>query len=253
MSSYFIFWLYAAPSLRMAALMKLRFIAIATHDSIGVGEDGPTHQPIAFPLFLRALPNFNYIRPADAEEVLGAWILSLKDVDHPSLLSLTRQPVPLLPGTDRNKVQYGAYIVHGDENDTPDITLVATGSEVARAVETAGLLRDYKVRVVSMPHMARFDAQPAEYRRRVIPSTRSLVVAIEPYASFGWAKYAHAGAHMTSFGHSAPYSVLFEHFGFGPKNLAERINDWAEPKKRADGWELPGVGEFEELLINKGH
>lgn len=253
MSSYFIFWLYAAPSLRMAALMKLRFIAVATHDSIGVGEDGPTHQPIAFPLFLRALPDFNYIRPADAEEVIGAWILGLRDAEHPSLLSLTRQPVPLLAGTDRNKVQYGGYVVYGDENKIPDITLIATGSEVARAVDTAEQLKDkYSVRVVSMPHTGRFDAQPIEYRRSVIPSTKSLVVSIEPYASFGWSKYAHAGAHMTGFGHSAPYSVLFEHFGFGPKNLAEKIGNWAETKRNGDGWSLPGVGEFEELLIKSG-
>ncbi|WVO24458.1 transketolase [Cryptococcus decagattii] len=254
MSSYFIFWLYAAPSLRMAALMKLRFIAVATHDSIGVGEDGPTHQPIAFPLFLRTLPNFNYIRPADAEEVIGAWTLGLRDSDHPSLLSLTRQPVPLLAGTDRNKVQYGGYVVYGDENKIPDITLIATGSEVARAVDTAERLKDkYSVRVVSMPHTGRFDAQPLEYRRSVIPSTKSLVVSIEPYASFGWAKYAHAGAHMTGFGHSAPYSVLFEHFGFGPKNLAEKIGTWAESKRNGDGWNLPGVGEFEELLANNAN
>ncbi|WWC64906.1 transketolase [Kwoniella dejecticola CBS 10117] len=251
MSSYFIFWLYAAPSLRMAALMKLRFIAIATHDSIGVGEDGPTHQPIAFPTFLRALPNLNYVRPADAEEVAGAWILALKDEDHPSFFSLTRQPVPLLEGTDRNKVQYGAYIVHGDANEIPDLTLIATGSEVGRAIDTAKLLKDYKVRVVSMPHMGRFDKQSVEYRRSTIPSGKSLVVAIEPYCSFGWAKYAHAGAHMTGFGHSAPYSVLFEHFGFGPKNLASKISAWAETRKTSQGWDLPGVGEFEELLLNQ--
>ncbi|WWC95056.1 transketolase [Kwoniella sp. B9012] len=251
MSSYFIFWLYAAPSLRMAALMKLRFIAIATHDSIGVGEDGPTHQPVAFPLFLRALPNFNYIRPADAEEVAGAWILALKDSQHPSLLSLTRQPVPLLAGTDRTQVQFGAYIVHGDAGEVPDITLVATGSEVARAVDTAKLLSEYKVRVVSMPHMGRFDQQSAEYRRSILPSSKSLIIAIEPYCSFGWAKYAHAGAHMTGFGHSAPYSTLFEHFGFGPQNLAAKISAWAETRKSSQGWDLPGVGEFEELLLHQ--
>ncbi|KAK8853030.1 transketolase [Kwoniella newhampshirensis] len=250
MSTFFMFWLYAAPAARMSALQKLRFIGIATHDAIGIGEDGPTHQPIALPSFYRALPNMNFIRPADAEEVAGAWLLALEDEDHPSLFALSRQPVPLLPGTDRTKIPLGAYIVQGSEDETPDLTLVASGAEVARAIETAILLPDYKVRVVSMPSQKHFDEQPSSYRRSVLPSNRSLVVAIEAWGAYGWARYAHAGCHMSTFGLSAPQAQLYENFGFSPKNMAEKIVAWAKPLRQKDGWDIPGVGEFEELLHN---
>ncbi|KAK4686889.1 dihydroxyacetone synthase, partial [Tremellales sp. Uapishka_1] len=252
MTTFFMFWLYAAPAARMSALQKLRFIGIATHDSIGTGEDGPTHQPIALSSFYRALPQINFIRPADAEEVAGAWILALKDEDHPSLLALTRQALPLLPGSDRTKVAKGAYVVHGGEAETPDLTLIATGSEVSKAVEVAKRLStdSLKVRVVSMPSQKHFDAQSREYRRTVIPSQKSLVVAIEAWGSFGWARYAHAGCHMQTFGKSAPGNELFEFFGFGINNLVEKIGGWAASKMNADGgYEIPGVGEFEELLL----
>lgn len=253
MSTFFMFWLYAAPAVRMSALQKLRFIGIATHDAIGIGEDGPTHQPIALASFYRALPDFNLIRPADAEEVVGAYLVALSEENKPSLFTLSRQNVPLLAGTDRHQVAKGGYIVVGDESTTPDITLLATGAEVARAVEVAKKLTDKlkaTVRVVSMPSLKHFDAQPASYRRSIIPSNKSLVVAIEAYASFGWAKYAHGGCHMHSFGHSAPQQTLYEHFGFGIDNMTEKIGSWAETRRQSGGgWDLPGVGEYEELLL----
>jgi dihydroxyacetone synthase len=254
MSTFFMFWLYAAPAVRMSALQKLRFIGIATHDAIGIGEDGPTHQPIALATFYRALPDFNLIRPADAEEVVGAYLVALQEENKPSLFALSRQAVPLLEGTDRNKVAKGGYVVYGDESTTPDITLLATGAEVARAIEVAKKLSsklDSSIRVVSMPSLKHFDAQPAAYRRSVIPSNKSLVVAIEAYASFGWAKYAHGGCHMHSFGHSAPQQTLYDHFGFGIDNMTEKIGKWAESRRGQDGqWELPCVGEYEELLLD---
>lgn len=258
MSTFFMFWLYAAPAVRMSALQKLRFIGIATHDAIGIGEDGPTHQPIALASFYRALPDFNLIRPADAEEVVGAYLVALEAENTPSLFALSRQAVPLLSGTDRTKVAKGGYVVLGDENATPDITLLATGAEVARAVQVAEKLQEKlkaTVRVVSMPSLKHFDAQPASYRRSVIPSNKSLVVAIEAYASFGWAKYAHGGCHMHSFGHSAPQDTLYEHFGFGIDNMTQKIGDWAESRRSSSGgWDLPGVGEYEELLLGTvGH
>lgn len=257
MSTFFMFWLYAAPAARMSALQKLRFIGIATHDAIGIGEDGPTHQPIALASFYRALPDFNLVRPADAEEVVGAYLLALAEENKPSLFALSRQAVPLLPGSDRAGVAKGAYVIHGHQDSVPDITLVASGAEVARAVETAkNLEKDYgfKTNVVSMPSMDHYDAQPLAYRRKTLPTTKSLVVAIEAYASFGWAKYAHAGCHMHSFGHSAPGPVLYEHFGFGVANLTKRIGEFAKGRKGADGWDLPGVGEYEELLLGTvGH
>jgi dihydroxyacetone synthase len=143
-------------------------------------------------------------------------------------------------------------VIHGDPSVIPDITLLATGAEVSRAIEVANLLStfSYTVRVVSLPYLALFDRQPAEYRREVIPSSQSLVVAIEAWASFGWTRYAHAGAHMHTFGLSAPQQVLYEHFGFGVQNLAEKIGGWAESRKAENGgWNIPGVGEYEELLL----
>lgn len=185
----------------------------------------------------------NLIRPADAEEVVGAWLVALSETDIPSLFTLSRQTVPLLEGSDRNKVAKGAYIIHGSETETPDITLVATGAEVSRAIETAKLLKG-NVRVVSMPSMKHFDRQPKEYKRSILPTSKSLVVSIEAWGSLPWARYAHAGFHMHTFGLSAPQATLYEHFGFSPKNMAEKIESW---KKGLNG-EIPGVGEFEELL-----
>ena len=253
MSTFFMFWLYAAPAARMSALQKLRFIGIATHDAIGIGEDGPTHQPIALASFYRALPDFNLVRPADAEEVVGAYMMALAEENRPSLFALSRQAVPLLAGTDRTLVAKGGYVVHGE--GIPDITLLATGAEVSRAVEVAKRLQEhgYNVRVVSMPSWNHYDAQSVEYRKQTIPSTKSLVIAIEAYASMGWTRYAHGGCHMHSFGHSAPQQTLYEHFGFGVENLAKRIGEFAKGRRDGDRWDLPGVGEYAELLLGTVH
>lgn len=245
MSTFFMFWLYAAPAARMSALQGLRWIGIATHDAIGIGEDGPTHQPIALAHFYRGLPGLNFVRPADAEEAIGAWIFALEDEDHPSLFTLSRQPVPLLEGSDRAGVLRGAYPVYGPSD--PNLVLIATGAEVSRAVETAKLLpSSLRTRVVSMPSMEHFDRQSSQYKRSVIPRN-ALVVGIEAWGSFGWARYAHAGCHMHTFGMSAPQQTLYDYFGFSPENLAKKIGDWAE--RRKDDW--PGVGDFEELLLGQ--
>jgi dihydroxyacetone synthase len=241
MSTFFMFWLYAAPAARMAALQRLRWIGIATHDSIGIGEDGPTHQPVELASLYRAMPGIELWRPADAEEVMGAWLASLRG-DKPVIFTLSRQAVPLLPGSDRAGVARGGYVVH--DADAPELVLLATGAEVARALDTAALL-PYRVRVVSLPSTTRFDAQPRAYRRSVIPPGVP-TVAIEAWASMGWARYAHAGCHMHGFGLSAPQEVLFEHFGFSPAHLAKVIGEWAG---KLDG--VPGVGEFEELLLDR--
>ncbi|KIR57904.1 transketolase [Cryptococcus bacillisporus CA1873] len=249
MSTFFMFWIYAAPAARMAALQQLRFIGIATHDSIGIGEDGPTHQPIALAAFYRALPNINLIRPADAEECMGMWLLALSEqsANTPSIFALSRQPVPLLSGTDRAKVAQGAYVVYGDDKN-PDITIIATGAEVARAIESAKLLKSVKkVRVVSMPSQKHFDNQTAEYKESVLKSSIALVIAIEAWASYGWARYAHASLSMHTFGHSAPQQQLYEHFGFSPKAMAEKIDEWAAKWQTKGG--RPGLGDFEELLL----
>lgn len=265
-STFFMFWLYAAPAVRMSALQGLRFIGIATHDSIGIGEDGtsqgsppslklirtasgPTHQPIALGAFYRALPNINLIRPADAEEVMGAWQIALDDqnANTPSLFTLSRQAVPLLEGTDRHKMTMGAYVVYGQDIE-PELTIVSTGAEVARAIETAKILSSTKkVRVVSMPSQKHFDAQSLEYRQSVLPTSSSLVVAVEAWGSYGWARYAHASLSMHTFGYSAPQEQMYEKFGFKPDNMASKIDAWVH------NWQgqgrLPAVGEFEELLL----
>lgn len=246
MSTFFMFWLYAAPAARMAALQRLRWVGIATHDSIGIGEDGPTHQPVELGALYRAMPGIELFRPADAEEVMGAWSATLSGTK-PAIFALSRQPVPLLPGSDRAGVARGGYVVHGAGAGAPapDLTIIATGAEVSRAVEAALLLDPLNVRVVSLPCTARFDAQPRAYRQSVIPPGVP-TVAIEAWASLGWSKYAHAGAHMHGFGLSAPQDVLFEHYGFAPANLARVIGQWVAS---LDG--VPGVGEFEELLLDR--
>lgn len=245
MSTFFMFWLYAAPAARMAALQRLRVIGIATHDGLGLGEDGPTHQPVSLANFYRGLPNQNFFRPADAEEVVGAWMLALseQEASHPTLISLSRQAVPLLAGTDRKEVSRGAYIIHGADIPDPELTLVSTGCEVYRAVEVAKSLGG-KTRVVSMPSQRHFDLQSLSYRQSILPTTKSLVVAIEAWGSLSWPKYAHAGCHMHTFGLSAPQDILYNHFGFGTENLVKVIKGYKEEL----GGKLPGVGEFRELL-----
>ncbi|KAJ9119051.1 hypothetical protein QFC22_003542 [Naganishia vaughanmartiniae] len=248
-STFFMFFLYAAPAVRMAALQGLRFIGIATHDSIGIGEDGPTHQPIELAAFLRAMPGINLLRPADAEEVMGAWQLALADenANTPSVFCLSRQAVPLLDGSDRSKIAKGAYIVSGHDIE-PELTIVATGAEVSRAIATAKLLSSTKkVRVVSMPSQKHFDAQSFEYRQSILPTSKSLVVSIEAWGSYGWARYVHASLSMHTFGHSAPAEQLYEKFGFKPENMATKIDAWVQ-KWKAES-RLPAVGEFEELLL----
>ncbi|MCO5563419.1 hypothetical protein L7F22_017061 [Adiantum nelumboides] len=262
-STFFMFFLYAAPAVRMAALQRLRIIGIATHDSIGIGEDGPTHQPIALASLFRAMPNLRFIRPADAEEVMGAWKLALQEGDGggsmPTILSLSRQGVPLLAGSDREAVAKGAYTVvesassSSSLSSSPQLVLIATGSEVQLAVRVAERLgQTMPTRVVSMPCQALFDAQPASYRRAVLPAT-SLVVAIEAWSSYGWARYAHASVSMHTFGLSGPQAGLYDYFGFSEDNVAKQVDAFV--RKHATGPDgavrVPAVGDFEELLL--GH
>ena len=251
MSTFFMFWLYAAPAARMGALQQLHWIGIATHDSISTGDNGPTHQPVALSAFYRALPDMNLIRPADAEETMGAYMIALECRDHPSILSLSRHALPLLPGTDRAKVARGGYVVHGRPEQIPDLVLLATGGEVWRAVAVAKRLEkeaSYITRVVSMPSFKHFDRQTRAYRRSVIPFDHCLVIAIESWVSYGWSQYAHAGCHMHTFGRAAPEEILYDHLGFGVDNLVDRITRYANSRRGKVGWDLPGVGDFENLL-----
>ncbi|WOO86265.1 Dihydroxyacetone synthase [Vanrija pseudolonga] len=245
-STFLMFFLYSSPANRMAALQRLRVVGLATHDSIGVGPLGPTHQPVAVAALFRAIPGMTFLRPADAEEVMGAYLVACgtSHAQRPSIISLSRNNLPLLQGTDRNKVKLGAYVVHG--GDGAVVTLVSTGSEVSLAIQVADRLtgEGISTRVVSMPSQVHFDAQPEAYRRATLPTRDTLVVSIEAYVSTGWAKYAHAGAHLVGFAHAAPADLLYEYYGLGVDNLTRKIGDLYRQAKGS----LPAAGEYVELL-----
>lgn len=227
-ATFFVFSDYLKPMARLAALMKIPQIFVLTHDSIGVGEDGPTHEPIEQLAMLRSIPNFDVIRPCDRTETEGAWLMALEAKARPTALVLTRQNLEQLPGADAQKVEKGAYIIDDCEG-TPEVILIATGSEVALAVKAKAELsaQGKKVRVVSMPNMEAFDRQDAAYKESVLPNSVRKRVAIEALSDFGWYKYVGLDGKVVSmhgFGASGNGSVLFKHFGFTVENVVETVN-----------------------------
>ncbi len=225
-AGFLIFSDYARGALRLSALMELPVIHIFTHDSIGVGEDGPTHQPIEQIASLRAIPNMMVIRPGDANEVSEAWRVAMKETKHPVALILTRQAIPTL---DRTKfapatgLQQGAYVL-ADCDGTPDLILIGTGSELQLCVGAYEKLtaEGIKARVVSMPSTELFERQPQEYRDAVLPPAVRKRVAVEAGSSLGWHKYvglAGAVVGRTQFGASAPLKDLLQQFGFTVENV----------------------------------
>ncbi len=227
-ATFFVFSDYLKPMARLAALMKIPQIFVLTHDSIGVGEDGPTHEPIEQLAMLRSIPNFDVIRPCDRTETEGAWLMALEAKDRPTALVLTRQNLEQLPGADAHKVEKGAYIIDDCEG-TPEVILIATGSEVALAVKAKAELsaQGKKVRVVSMPNMEAFDRQDAAYKESVLPNSVRKRVAIEALSDFGWYKYVGLDGKVVSmhgFGASGNGSLLFKHFGFTVENVVETVN-----------------------------
>ena len=227
-ATFFVFSDYLKPMARLAALMKIPQIFVLTHDSIGVGEDGPTHEPIEQLAMLRSIPNFDVIRPCDRTETEGAWLMALEAKDRPTALVLTRQNLEQLPGADAHKVEKGAYIIDDCEG-TPEYILIATGSEVALAVKAKAELgaQGKKVRVVSMPNMEAFDRQDAAYKESVLPNSVRKRVAIEALSDFGWYKYVGLDGKVVSmhgFGASGNGSVLFKHFGFTVENVVGTVN-----------------------------
>lgn len=227
-ATFFVFSDYLKPMARLAALMKIPQIFVLTHDSIGVGEDGPTHEPIEQLAMLRSIPNFDVIRPCDRTETEGAWLMALEAKDRPTALVLTRQNLEQLPGADAQKVEKGAYIIDDCEG-TPEVILIATGSEVALAVKAKAELsaQGKKVRVVSMPNMEAFDRQDAAYKESVLPNSVRKRVAIEALSDFGWYKYVGLDGKVVSmhgFGASGNGSLLFKHFGFTVENVVETVN-----------------------------
>jgi transketolase len=224
-STFLVFSDYMRPSIRLAALMGLPVIYVFTHDSIFVGEDGPTHQPVEHVASLRAIPGLTVIRPADAKETVGAWRALLEHRDGPVALLLSRQKLPVLCGTNGEEVARGGYVVV--ESPDPGVILMASGSEVALAVRAAELLEDegVAVRVVSMPSWELFERQTESYRRRVLPTEVRARVAIEAAVPFGWERYVGLDGEiigLARFGASAPYQVLAEKFGFVAEEVSSR-------------------------------
>jgi transketolase len=224
-ATFFVFSDYMRPAVRLAALMGIPSIWVWTHDSVFLGEDGPTHQPIEHLASLRAMPNLDLIRPADAGEVLEAWELALNRTDGPTALVLTRQNVPTLE-RDRGGVAKGGSVLR----DGSDVVLVATGSEVSVAVEAADLLagRGVSARVVSLPSWLRFFEQSAEYRSEVLGESIPRVT-VEAGSTFGWDRIAGTDGltiGIDHFGASAPAGVLAEKFGLTGQAVADRVADW---------------------------
>ena len=224
--TFLVFSDYARGAIRLSAMMKQRVIYVLTHDSIGLGEDGPTHQPIEHLAMLRATPNLDVLRPADAVETTECWELALTSRERPSVLCLSRQNLPVLRKNDTGETMsgYGAYVLR--EPDGPrDVTLLATGSEVEIAVKAAALLADnhaIRVAVVSMPSWKRFEEQPQTYRNAVLGGAPR--IAIEAAARLGWDRWIGENGifiGMQGFGASAPASALYEHFGITSKAVAE--------------------------------
>jgi transketolase len=220
-STFFVFTDYMRPSIRLSALMELDVVWVLTHDSVAVGEDGPTHQPIEQLAALRAIPGLTVIRPADANETVEAWRVALEDVSGPALLVLTRQDLPVLDGT-KEGVARGAYVLADAES--PDAVLVATGSEVWVALAARDPLgeRGIRLRVVSMPSWELFAAQAASYRQEVLPADVPKI-SLEAASTFGWARWVDHSIGIDSFGASGPGGEVLAHFGISPDAVANRV------------------------------
>jgi len=230
-STFFIFTDYARPAIRLACIMQLPVIYVMTHDSVGLGEDGTTHQPIEQLASFRALPNMCVIRPADANEAACAWRVAIQRKDGPTMLVLTRQKLPIF---DRNKVAAadgvykGAYILSREQGKQPDIILIATGSEVQLILEAQQLLQKEKInaRVVSMPSWELFRIQEQQYRDNVLPSIIKARLAVEAASPQGWGEWVGDAGKVIGinhFGTSAPAKEIFKHYGFTSENIVNTV------------------------------
>lgn len=228
-ATFFVFSDYMKPAMRLAALMKLPVIYILTHDSIGVGEDGPTHQPVEQLAALRSIPGFTVFRPADARETAAGWIAALERQHSPTALILSRQNLPLLQDSGEMALK-GAYVLVDSSRKVPDIILVASGSEVHLIVEAAKVLneRGIAARAVSMPSWEVFEEQSVEYRQSVLPGEVKLRLAVEAAVSLGWHKYVGLEGDtvtMDTFGASAPAEELFKKSGFSVEHILEKAEE----------------------------
>lgn len=228
-STFFVFSDYLKPMARLSALMKLPVIYVFTHDSIGVGEDGPTHEPVEHLAMFRSMPDFVTFRPADTKETIAGWKYALTSKDKPVALVLSRQNLPQLKNTGNNALM-GAYIVEKESKKEPDLIMVATGSELNLAIKAREelLKENIDARVVSMPSMELFEMQSEEYKESVLPSSNKKRLIIEALSKFGWGRYmGFEGKSITmdTFGASAPGSVLFEKYGFTVQNVVKTAKE----------------------------
>jgi transketolase len=224
--TFLIFSDYMKPAIRIAAISSVRSIFVFTHDSIGLGEDGPTHQPIEQLMGLRAIPNLTVIRPADANEVVEGWRVAISRRKSPTAFALTRQNLPTLEGTDRKMLSKGAYVLK-DFGENPQLILMATGSEVSLIYEAAQKLfaEGIAVRVVSFPSWELFEEQDEAYRESVFPKNINARLAVEAGATLGWERYAKSVIGLDHYGASAPYKVIFEKFGFTVENVVAKAKE----------------------------
>ena len=228
-STFFVFSDYLKPMARLSALMKLPVIYVFTHDSIGVGEDGPTHEPVEHLAMFRSMPDFVTFRPADTKETIAGWKYALASKDKPVALVLSRQNLPQLKNTGDNALM-GAYIVEKESKKEPDLIMIATGSELHLAIKAREelLKENIDARVVSMPSMELFEMQSEEYKESVLPSSNKKRLIIEALSKFGWGRYmGFEGKSITmdTFGASAPGSVLFEKYGFTVQNVVKTAKE----------------------------
>lgn len=221
----------------MGALQHLQVIHVATHDSIGMGEDGPTHQPIELATLFRTMPNVLHIRPGDSEETAGAWTVAIKAKKTPSVISTSRHALPqLAPMTKRSGVAKGAYVVR--ENAEATLTIIGVGAELSLALQVAEQLEksgQAKIRVISFPCQRLFDGQDLKYKRSVLQRRADRpIVVIEPYAANGWERYANAAFCMSTsrFGQSLPGPVAYQYFGFTVDKICDKLAGYVQTVKQ---------------------
>jgi transketolase len=228
-ATFFVFSDYVKPMARLSALMKLPLTYVFTHDSIGVGEDGPTHEPIEQLAAFRSLPDFTVFRPCDRTETAAAWMYAVENECGPTGLVLTRQNLPQIEGSSKDALK-GGYVIAESEKAVPDAIIIASGSEVSLAINAKEELKKsgIDVRVVSIPSMELFDKQSAEYKESVLPNGVRKRVAVEALSDFGWYKYVGLDGRviaMEGFGASGPAATLFEHFGFTVDNVVKTVKE----------------------------
>ncbi|KAK9343376.1 Transketolase, thiamine diphosphate binding domain-containing protein [Lipomyces starkeyi] len=227
-ATFLMFYLYAAPGVRMGALNELQVIHVATHDSLQEGQNGPTHQPVEVDSLYRAMPNFQFIRPSDAEEILGAWSIALREPKKSSLISVARDAQVHRPcNTCRKKAAKGGYVIK--ENDNAAVTLISCGSELGYAFKAATILDSEGIptRVVSMPCISVFELQSVEYQVEVL-GTAKRIISVEPYVPTVWSRFCTASIGMKSFGYSASGPSNFDRFGIDEKGIVRKVTTYVQ-------------------------